>query len=426
MAAPIIIKEYSKKSLNDCDLKKLEHYLERKNLNKALKVTASGIEATSWVGVIKYKNLHFQILPKLIYKKEYKDDYDETARLETKSAVLKNLLYMLSYTKKLDIRTSEDTKLLKAENPFMEILIREYANSLFECLRRLTPKKYIREYDNLNYLKGKILFSENIKYNCVNGSKFYCEFDEFSENNILNRLFLFVSTCLFNISDDSKNKKILKLIINYYSDIQLERFDKYKAEKIKLTRNQELFRKPFNLAKMFIEQTSVDLSKNKFENITLIWDMNKLFEEFIYQLIKKELPQFNPIYQKGKRLLRNHYRNTYVDIFLKFKDDKDDIVLDTKYKIIKNTNDFSNDDVFQVSTYCLLHGTKKAILLYPRYNKSFDEEYRLNSYIEENGYQIKFCTIDLKRKDLKEQKQSLVDTIGKIIDFKNDKENLIS
>lgn len=424
MAAPIIIKEYSKKSLNDCDLKKLEHYLERKNLNKALKVTASGIEATSWVGVIKYKNLHFQILPKLIYKKEYKDDYDETARLETKSAVLKNLLYMLSYTKKLDIRTSEDTKLLKAENPFMEILIREYANSLFECLRRLTPKKYIREYDNLNYLKGKILFSENIKYNCVNGSKFYCEFDEFSENNILNRLFLFVSTCLFNISSDSKNKKILKLIMNYYFDIQLERFDKYKVGKIKLTRNQELFRKPFNLAKMFIEQTSVDLSKNKFENITLIWDMNKLFEEFIYQLIKKELPELNPIYQKGKKLFIGNYRSTYIDIFIK---SKDGIVLDTKYKIIKNAKDFSNGDVFQVSTYCLLHGVNKAILLYPQYDdKYFNEEYFLNSEIEEKRYKIKFCTIDLQREDLKKQKQSLVYTIGKIIDFKNDKENLIS
>lgn len=427
MAAPIIIKEYSETPLNDCDLNKFKDYLKCKNLNHALKVTASGIEATSWVGVIKYKNLHFQILPKLIYKKECKDDYDETARLETKSAVLKNLLYMLSYTKKLDIRTSEDTKLLKAENPFMEILIREYANSLFECLRRLTPKKYIREYENLNYLKGKILFSENIKYNCVNGSKFYCEFDEFSENNILNRLFLFVSTCLFNISGDSKNKKILKLIMNYYFDIQLERFDKYKVGKIKLTRNQELFKKPFNLAKMFIEQTSVDLSKNKFENITLIWDMNKLFEEFIYQLIKKELPELNPTYQKGKKLFIGNYRNTYVDIFLKSKDGINGIVLDTKYKIIKNAKDFSNGDVFQVSTYCLLHGVKKAILLYPQYDdKPFNEEYPLNSYIEGNKYKIKFCTIDLQREDLKKQKQSLVDTIGKIIDFKNDKENLIS
>ena len=56
-------------------------------------------------------------------------------------------------------------------------------------------------------------------------------------------------------------------IIDYYCNIKLVRFDKFKADKIKLTRSQELFKKPFKLAKMFVENSSVDLSKNNFENI---------------------------------------------------------------------------------------------------------------------------------------------------------------
>ena len=276
MAEPIIVKEYDKMEINKCDLDKLQDYLKCNKLDSALKVTRHGIETTSWVGIIKYKNTHFQILPKLICNNEDKEN------------ILKNLIFMLSYTKKLDIKTSNDAKLLISKNPFIEILIREYAKSLFECLKRFTPKKYVREENNLNYLKGKIKFTENIRYNSSNFAKFYCEYDEFSENNILNQLFLFVSTCLYNISNDSYNKKTLKFIINYYSDIKLVRFDRFKVEKIKLSRNQELFKKPFNLAKMFVEKTSVDLSKNKFENITLIWDMNKLFEEFVFEIMKKK------------------------------------------------------------------------------------------------------------------------------------------
>ena len=285
MKEPVVINEYCEKAINACNLVKLHKYLQCQKLDKALKVTPTGIKAKSWVGVIKYKNTHIQILPKLISDIEY----DETAENKeiVKSQILKNLIYMLSYTKKLDIRTNECAKLSTAKNPFIEILIREYANSLFNCLKRLTPKKYVREEDNLNYLKGKIKFNENIKYNCTNQAKFYCEYDEFSQNNILNQLFLFVSTCLYNISNDSYNKKTLKFIMNYYSDIKLVRFDRFKAEKIKLSRSQELFKKPFNLAKMFVEKTSVDLSKNKFENITLIWDMNKLFEEFIFEIMNK-------------------------------------------------------------------------------------------------------------------------------------------
>ena len=78
MSEPIVVKEYSKNiKIKDCDLNKLHHYLECQQLDSALKVTPSGIETTSWVGVIKYKNTHFQILPKLIYTKKYKEEYDD-------------------------------------------------------------------------------------------------------------------------------------------------------------------------------------------------------------------------------------------------------------------------------------------------------------------------------------------------------------
>lgn len=397
MLEPIVIKEYEEideSDIKDCDLDNLQSYLKCKNLEQVLKVTRHGIIAKSWVGVIKYKKHQFQILPKLIC------DNGNTEN------ILKNLIFMLSYTKKLDIKTSDIAKLSNSKNPFIEILIREYAKSLFECLKRITPKKYVIEEDNLNYLKGKIKFTENIRYNCVNQSKFYCEYDEFSENNILNQLFLFVSTCLYNVSNDSYNKKTLKFIINYYNDIKLVRFDKYKVKKIKLSRNQNLFKKPFNLAKMFIEKTSVDLSKNKFENITLIWDMNNLFEEFVFEIMKRNENEFGWKFtaQKGKRLLKdndNKKRNTYVDIFAESLNNDKKIIIDTKYKKFKDIDDFSNADVFQVSTYCLLHNAEHSVLLYPRWDKNEPkiQQFYLNN--DNYNYRINFKTINLQYDDIK-------------------------
>lgn len=331
---------------------------------------------------------------------------------------------MLSYTKKLDIKTSNEAKLSTVQNPFIEILIREYAKSLFECLKRLTPKRYVREEDNLNYLKGKIKFIENVRYNSSNLAKFYCEYDEFSENNILNQLFLFVSTCLYNISNDSYNKKTLKFIMNYYSDIKLVRFDRFKVEKIKLSRNQELFKKPFNLAKMFVEKTSVDLSKNKFENITLIWDMNKLFEEFIFEIMKKYESELGCklTSQRGRKLLVGDIskkRNTFVDIMLE-KINGEKIVLDTKYKKFVSFDDFSNADVFQVSTYCLLHKAKHAILLYPKWDVSAQEHdvyLNIDNPSESDIYKIDFKTINLQYDYIgkKENLESIKGNIKRIL-----------
>ena len=410
MAEPLVLKEYQELNEQnlDCDLDKLQSFLKCQNLEPALKITRQVIKTKSWVGVIKYKKLHLEILPKLICDKN-----DNTQ-------ILNNLLFMLSYTKKLNIKTSNVAKLSTSKNPFIEVLIREFTQSLFDSLKRFTPKKYVREEENLNYLKGNLKFSENIRYNSSNQTKFYCEFDEFSENNLLNQLFLFVSTCLYNISNDSYNKKTIKFIMNYYSDIQLIRFDRFKAEKIKLSRNQELFRKPFTLAKMFVERTSVDLSKNKFENITLIWDMNKLFEEFIFEIMKKSQNEWGWefVAQKGKRLLcgdTNKKRNTFVDIYCKRNSDSYSIILDTKYKKLQSSDDFSNADVFQVSSYCLLHGAKHAILLYPRYDeeKPIIPDYHLNT--EDKNYKINFKTINLKYGNLKDELESIKNEIKEFL-----------
>lgn len=411
------IKEYSElneNELDSCNLDKLQAYLKCQKLDSTLKVTRHGIKTKSWVGVIKYKNLHLEILPKLISADANNDG--KISEVE-RSIILKNLIYMLSYTKNLDIKTNDNAKLATEKNPFIEILIREFATSLFEALKRLTPKRYVREEENLNYLKGKIKFSENIRYNCTNQAKFYCEYDEFSENNLLNQLFLFVSTCLYNISNNSYNKKTLKFIINYYSDIYFVRFDKFKVRKIKLTRNQELFKKSFNLAKMFVEQTSVDLSKNKFENITLVWDMNKLFEEFIFELIKRKIPECKAIAQKPKRLLKRENvtrRDTRIDILIQ----NPQVIIDTKYKKFTNFDDISSADIYQVTTYCLLHNYKRALLLYPQYDKKAPDIYDYQLNCAENNYHIDFCTVNLKNNDLKDKEvqNSIIGKIKSIID----------
>ena len=412
MNKPIITKEHEEVDIKNCDLDKLQSLLKCKKLDTALKVTAKGIKTNSWVGVIKYKNTLFEILPKCI-----SDNKDENT--------LKNLIYMLSYTKNLDIKANDHAKLSTLKNPFIEILIRVYAKSLFDCLKRLTPQKYVRHENNLNYLKGKIKFSENIRYNCANLAKFYCEYDEFSENNILNKLFLYVTTCLYNISNNSYNKKTLKIIMNYYSDIEFVRFDKFDVKKITLDRNQELFNKPFNLAKMFVEQTNVDMSKNRFENITLIWDMNQLFEEFIFEIMKKYETELDCklTAQKGRKLLAgddSKRRNTFVDIMAERKKDGRRIVLDTKYKKFTSTDDLSNQDIYQVSSYCLIHKANHAILLYPQWNSTKpDIDYYLNidNFENENKYHLYFKTIDLKYKDLKKNIDIVKDEIKYILDI---------
>jgi 5-methylcytosine-specific restriction enzyme subunit McrC len=346
-----------------------------------------------------------------------KDDKD-------KEIILKNLLYMLSLTKNLDIKESEISKISKSKNPFLEILIKIYANSLFECLKRFVPKNYVNEEDNLNFLKGKLLFSKHIIKNSVNQAKFYCQYDEFSENNILNQLFYYVSRLLYFVSNDNENKRVLKFITDFFCDIDFKKINIYKIRNLQLTKNQKLFQKPFDLAKMFLENSSIDMNQHKIKTISLLWDMNILFEEFIFEFIKrnkekihKEINEIN--YQKGKRLLycdetKQHYGNTFVDIFLKLNNKK--IIVDTKYKINDGKiGEFANSDIFQMITYETIHNSQNAILIYPTVNKETENKYVLcEDNYKDNKHHISTATIYLGY-NLQENKETLINRLSEIL-----------
>ena len=86
-------------------------------------------------------------------------------------------------------------------------------------------------------------------------------------------------------------------------------------------------------------------------------------------------------------------------------------------KKFTNFDDISSADIYQVTTYCLLHNYKRAILLYPQYDKKVPDicDYQLNC--AENNYHIDFCTVNLKNNDLKDKEvqNSIIAKIKSII-----------
>lgn len=405
--------EYTEKPLpfSTEEAKKFEQFLVNNSLSEVFSITPSKIKAKNYVGVIKYKKHQFEILPKLLGKGE-----------QDRDTILKNLFYMLSYTKKLDIKEKDVAKLSKCENPFLEVLIGIYANSLLDSLLRFIPKNYVLQEENLGWLKGKIKFNENIKENLTNKARFYCEYDEFFEDNLLNQLFNYVCLMLSKVTSNEQNRKTLKKIINIYSEVSFVPVNKEKIQNLKLSRSQMSFEKPFRLAKMFIENSSVEMSAKKFNTIALIWDMNLLFEEFIYEFIRKKFPEIRVEFQKKKNLIQESFlmddeqnwqkrgtkrKITRSDIVLTLPNGQK-VIIDTKYKELNdNQSNFDPADFYQVLAYKQLHRNKseevfpEVVLLYPqslKNNSAFKWKHSVNN---QNGDCVYIFSVSLC-KDLKE------------------------
>jgi 5-methylcytosine-specific restriction enzyme subunit McrC len=358
----IELKEYDlSEELDSSFLISLKIFLKDKGLQNVFSFDINRIKTSSYAGAIKFKGVQINVLPKII------------SEGEDGKKIVDNLIFMLSYTKKLKVKNPSSALISKSPNPFIEILISSYAESLLSALLTNIPHDYEIQNGNLRFIKGKIDFRNDIKYNSSNHAKLYCIFDEFKEDNLLNQIFKFVTQALSNVSQITDTKNKLKKIQAIYDDVSLKRITPEISDNVELKRGQRVFEIPFKLAKLFIDNTSIHIKSNNFDSIALLFDMNKLFEEFIFTALKS-IYGANVKAQVRKGMLKNLYYGNDVIPFKKHtRSDiqingltKQPIILDTKYKIINSAKDISIDDIYQMIAYSKVYKTDNLILLYPK------------------------------------------------------------
>lgn len=362
--------------------RKLKEFLDSNKLSKALDFKLSGMKTGSYVGVIKYADFQLNIIPKIIG--------------DTDSVCLENLAFMLSYTRQLTIHTTGAAQLTNCQNPFLEVLIAHYADVLLKALSRQVPHSYETREENLATIKGKILFAQNIRHNFGNLAQTYCQFDEFTPDNLLNQTLKFVSYALQKLTGVSQTRQKLLKINAVYDEVTLRPITYAETQKIILNRNQTIFKEPLELAQMFLQNSTISLHNHTFTNLVILFDMNKLFEEFVYMALKRTYPKWNIKAQNSKQIITsiNNIQNTNYtirpDIIV-----NGNIIIDTKYKIIDLPNHKPSEaDIYQMLAYSKFYGIKNIILCYPTHRQHYNHV----TVLEDKNCSITLLTIDLHQK----------------------------
>jgi len=361
------------------------------------------IKAKQYVWIMKINNKNIQILPKIFWDKN--------------EDILKNLLYMLSYTKKLKIKESDIASLWKI-NDLFEIFIYIFSKELIELLKKDFKKNYSLIEENSGFLKWKLLFSKHIKNNLFNKSKFFIEYENMDENILLNLFLKSICQKLLKQTKSKTNYKLLKKCDFILKDIDYKIFKTPKElNRLNFNRQNKKYKNIFSLWKMLYFWNSPDFSQNIEDNFSILFDMNILFEEFIVEFMKKNKNKINKDLLSVNSQLSNKYVfinnkfNLRPDIILNYKDNKK-IIIDTKYKKIineKNKNYWvSSWDIYQMFMYWMRYfennEDKKIILLYPEYFEKIEWE-----YISEENINIFIKTINMNfNLSWKEWKDKLV------------------
>lgn len=352
--------EYSKLKLNHETREALEHYLKRAGLGSAFEFYSDHLKATQYVGIVSFRGRRIDVLPKLLSGVVDKEN-DEEIRL-----MQKNLLIMLSYTHQLNIKDSDVSKFDLGKDNLLDVYIYLFARDLMKALQKEGLHSYERKEQNISFIKGKINFSKDQRINKYDRSKTVCEFSSFERDNIINQTFLFLCEKLLLVTNNSLTRQYLNQSLKLLDGVTRKNISYMQIRDTDVGRSFEIFKTPFQFAKIFLRNSTPSLANGSNDSYCVMFDMNAVFEEFIYSFLNRyraDLGISEVAFQRNRTLFQSwedlssnvehgDFGNVRNDIYIKFEaKGRAPLIIDTKYKRINSVKDISTQDYFQLLTY---------------------------------------------------------------------------
>jgi len=321
----------------------------------------------------------------------------------------KNIYYMLSYAfQNLNSICNDcvDTEEFdNIQDLFAVILYKGISNQIKRGLQR----EYKHKTEYLSTLIGKIDISSSIKQTTMINKKMVCEFDEFTENSYLNQILK--STCnllLFKGDIKSENRKLLKKMLHYFSQVDTVDLKRVNWNAISYHRNNATYKMLINLCYLVVKGLllTTERGEQKLNKYLDDQHMHRLFEKFVLEFYRKHYPEFNPsasyIDWNVDDGIIEYLPAMKSDITLNYEGKT--LIIDTKFysRTMQTQFDKSSiisNNLYQIFTYVKnkdkgYTGNVSGMLLYAK----TDEELSLDNDYLMSGNKISVKTLDLNQK----------------------------
>lgn len=326
-----------------------------------------------------------------------------------KSILIKNIYYMLSYAFQTLNRSEYEDLALEEFEDMHNLLAAILAKGIGFQLKQGLYKEYINRQEDLSVMRGKINMEGTIRNRMAKKPILTCEFDELSENNLLNQILKTTVMLLLRHGDvKAEYKDDLKKKMLFFSNVDTVEPTSIKWSSIRFQRNNQSYRMLLSICQLIIEGMLLTTDDGDYRMATFIDEqrMCRLYEKFILEYYSKHFPRLLvnasqipwslddgigtmlPIMQTDIHLQKDntvliidakYYSNTTQTQF-----DKHTLHSNNMYQIftyVKNRDYQFDDETHKVS----------GMLLYAK----TDEEIQPNNVYRIHGNQITVRTLDL-------------------------------
>lgn len=335
--------------LSESMLAKLYQFNDSNN-NKYFVGIRDGVKFTEYVGVIQIGGQTIEILPKA----------DKNSNVD-KDKWQKVLLRMLGVCRKVRIETVSDAMLNRRNHSLLDLYFERFIHELEKLLHKGLIKKYRLNEGNVKSLKGQLQFAQNLQKNLIHKERFYTKHQTYDHEHLINQILLKALNILTSMLNSPLLLGRLKKIQLSFPVIKEIPITETHLNQIQLNRKTQDYHEALQIAKMIILNYSPDLCGGNENMIALLFNMNNLWEEYIYRML---LNANKPEYKIEAQDIKDFWESKTIrpDIVLQKGDQN--FIIDTKWKVINNDRP-SDDDLKQIYSYNQYWKSTHSLLVYP-------------------------------------------------------------
>ena len=218
------------------------HVKQTKELYNFFSIGFNGIKPNNYCGFLQAENQDYFIVPKICEEEKEKN--------------LDIFLYMLMYAYDIKLSYEHLANFENKKHKLFEIFIRYFSDRLLEEFKKGVFKRYVTLEDNLKVLRGKYLMERN--FTNFHHQNIYCEYDEFSMDNDLNRFFLFAIK-VFKKFSNYQNLSKCEMILDEVEALHVN----INHHQINFNRINQRYEQSYKLAMMLLKKLIPLTSKSK-------------------------------------------------------------------------------------------------------------------------------------------------------------------
>ena len=328
-----------------------------------------------------------------------------------KNIFIHNIYYMLSYAFQSLRQDSYRNISVESFEEIYDLFAMILSKGIATQLKQGLYKEYIDRKDDLKVLRGKIDIQQSMRNVSMHRQVLTCEYDELSENVLLNQIIKSTATLLLRSGKVKKEyKQSLKKELLHFSNVDLIDPKQVRWSRVCFHRNNQTYYMLIHICRLIIDGMLMTTKSGEYKLATFIDEqhMCRLYEKFILEYYRKHYPNLNVSAFQIPWAVDDDFTKMLPvmqsDIHLQKENDV--LIIDAKYyshttQSQFNKNTIHSNNLYQIFTYVknkeyTFKDEKHRVagmLLYARTNEKIqpDQTYQMH------GNQISVKTLDLNK-----------------------------